>query len=79
MPRYVKVTGRGTRAPYTAVVDDPLNNDKLRKLASDAITFEAVGNDSVGVKAGAKKIMKMRFKYESQKLASTVKMSGDPW
>ena len=79
LPRYVKVTGRGTRSPYTAVVDDPLNNDKLRKLASDAITFEAVGNDSVGVKAGAKKIMKMRFKYESQKLASTVKMSGDPW
>ena len=79
LPRYVKVTGRGTRAPYTASVDDPLNNEKLKKLTTEPISFEAVGNDSVGVKAGVKKIMKMRFKYESQKLASTVKMSGDPW
>ena len=79
LPRYVKVTGRGTKEPYSASVDDPLNNDKLRKLTNDQISFEAVGNDSVGVKAGGKKILKMRFKYESQKLASTVKMSGDPW
>lgn len=79
LPRYVKVTGRGTKAPYSASVDDPLNNEKLKKLTNENITFEAVGNDSVGVKAGGKKILKMRFKYESQKLASTVKMSGDPW
>lgn len=79
LPRYVKVTGRGTKQPYSASVDDPLNNEKLRKITSEQITFESVGNDSVGVKAGGKKIMKMRFKYESQKLASTVKMSGDPW
>lgn len=79
LPRYIKVTGRGTKAPYSASVDDPLNNEKLKKLTTDQISFEAVGNDSVGVKAGTKKIMKMRFKYESQKLASTVKMSGDPW
>ena len=79
LPRYVKVTGRGTKAPYSASLDDPLNNEKLKKLTTEQISFEAVGNDSVGVKAGNKKILKMRFKYESQKLASTVKMSGDPW
>ena len=79
LPRYVKVTGRGTKEPYSASLDDPLNNEKLKKITSEQITFESVGNDSVGVKAGLKKIMKMRFKYESQKLASTVKMSGDPW
>lgn len=79
LPRYVKVTGRGTKVPYSASLDDPLNNEKLKKLTNEQITFEAVGNDSVGVKAGNKKILKMRFKYESQKLASTVKMSGDPW
>jgi len=79
LPRYIKVTGRGTKEPYSASVEDPLSNDKLKKLTTEQITFEAVGNDSVGVKAGPKKIMKMRFKYESQKLASTVKMSGDPW
>ena len=79
LPRYVKVTGRGTKAPYSASVDDPLNNEKLKRLTNDQISFEEVGNDSVGVRAGGKKILKMRFKYESQKLASTVKMSGDPW
>ena len=79
LPRYIKVTGRGTKPPYAASIDDPLRNEKLKKLSTEQITFEAVGNDSVGVKAGPKKIMKMRFKYESQKLASTVKMSGDPW
>ena len=41
--------------------------------------FEKVGNESIGVKAGNKKILKMRFKYESEKLASSMKMSGDPW
>lgn len=78
-PPYVKVTGRGTKVPYTASVEDPLNNPKLKSILSDRIIFEKVGNDSVGVKAGSKKILKMRFKFESEKLASSLKMSGDPW
>lgn len=78
-PPYVKVTGRGTKAPYSASVEDPLNNPKLKAIMTEPIKFESVGNDSVGVKAGSKKILKMRFKYESEKLASSLKMSGDPW
>jgi len=78
-PPYVKVTGRGTKAPYSASIEDPLNNPKLKAILDDKIMFESVGNDSVGVKAGSKKILKMRFKYESEKLASSLKMSGDPW
>tara|TARA_R100000479_G_C6370992_1_gene197034 strand:- start:314 stop:1219 length:906 start_codon:yes stop_codon:yes gene_type:complete len=78
-PPYVKVTGRGTKAPYSASVEDPLNNPKLKAILNDKISFEDVGNDSVGVKAGSKKILKMRFKFESEKLASSLKMSGDPW
>jgi hypothetical protein len=78
-PPYVKVTGRGTKSPYSASVEDPLNNPKLKSILNDKIVFEDVGNDSVGVKAGSKKILKMRFKYESEKLASSLKMSGDPW
>ena len=78
-PPYVKVTGRGTKAPYSASVEDPLNNPKLKAIMTERITFEEVGNDSVGVKAGSKKILKMRFKFESEKLASSLKMSGDPW
>lgn len=78
-PPYVKVTGKGKNTPYSADVEDPLNNPKLKAILSDRISFESVGNDSIGVKAGSKKILKMRFKYESEKLASSLKMSGDPW
>ena len=38
-----------------------------------------IGNDSVGVTANSTKILKMRFKFESTQLASSAKMSGDPW
>ena len=31
-PPYVKVTGRGTKSPYTVDVEDPLNNPKLKVL-----------------------------------------------
>lgn len=79
MPPYVKVTGHGNKAPYSASVEDPVNNPKLQAINTQPLKFEPVGNDSIGVKAGSKKILKMRFKYESQKLASTIKMSGDPW
>ena len=46
---------------------------------SEPIGVEEVGIASIGIKAGEKRIMKMRFKYESQKMASSLKMSGDPW
>ena len=55
-PPYVKVTGKGKNAPYSADVEDPLNNPKLKAILSDRISFESVGkNDSIGVKAGSKK------------------------
>lgn len=78
-PPYIKVTGMGNKPPYTAKVSDPLKNDKLHFLVSQTIKIDRVGNDSVGVIAGGHKIMKMRFKYESEKLASSVKASGDPY
>lgn len=74
-PRYVKVTGMKTGAK----VEDPLANSKIAALSSEPITLSKVGNDSVGIMAGQKRIMKMRAKFESQKLASTIKFSGDPW
>lgn len=78
-PPYIKVTGQGSKPPYTAVVMDPVKNEKLDALSKDKITLEKVGNESIGVKAGTKKIMKIRFKFESEKMASSVKLSGDPW
>lgn len=78
-PPYVKVTGQGNKPPYRAVVMDPIKNEKLDALATKKITLEKIGNESIGVKAGDKKIMKIRFKFESEKMASSVKLSGDPW
>lgn len=79
LPPYVKVTGMGNRVPYKAVVTDPINNEKMSALSKYLITLEKIGNESIGVKAGSKKIMKIRFKFESEKMASSVKLSGDPW
>ncbi len=79
-PRYIKVTGNGNNGAYSASITDPLSNEKLQALSSPKLTVIKVGNDSVGIIGGNnKKIMKMRFKYESEKLASSLKLSGDPW
>jgi hypothetical protein len=79
-PYYVKVTGRGqSRKGYSASLEVPVASEKYKMLMSETVELVPVGNDSVGVIAGGKRIMKMRFKYESQKLASSLKMSGDPW
>jgi hypothetical protein len=78
-PPYIKVTGQGNKPPYKATVMDPVKNEKLEALGKYPITLEKVGNESIGVKAGEKKIMKIRFKFESEKMASSVKLSGDPW
>jgi hypothetical protein len=78
-PPYIKVTGQGSKPPYKATVMDPVKNEKLEALGKYPITLEKVGNESIGVKAGDKKIMKIRFKFESEKMASSLKLSGDPW
>lgn len=78
-PPYVKVTGKGRKAPYSADVIDPTKNEKLDALAKYKLTLQSVGNESIGVMAGEKKIMKIRFKFESEKMASSVKLSGEPW
>ena len=64
-PPYVKVTGRGTKTPFTADIEDPLNNPKLKALMEKKIMFEKVGNESIGVKAGNKKILKMSLEWRS--------------
>jgi len=78
-PPYVKITGMGNREPYTASSMDPTTNEKLDAMAKNELTLTRVGNESIGVMAGDKKIMKIRFKFESEKMASSMKLSGDPW
>jgi hypothetical protein len=78
-PPYVKVTGMGKIGMMTAKVEDPLKNEKLSAIMNGRITLQKIGNDSIGVSAGGKNILKMRAKFESEKLASSIKFSGDSW
>ena len=78
-PMYIKVTGHGSEYPYTASLENPLQNSKIEALYKSNLTVSKVGNDSVGVETINKRILKMRVKYESQAMASSVKFSGDPW
>lgn len=78
-PPYVKVTGFGKTAPFTAKISDPLKNEKMTYLQTKSIKLEKVGNESIGVSAGGHRLMKMRAKFESEKLASSIKFSGEPW
>ena len=75
---YVKITGSGTD-PYTAQLYDPIASSQVRHLVAGPIVLENVGVDAIGVRANQSKIFKMRFKFESTQLASSLKMSGDPW
>lgn len=74
-PRYVKVTGMRTGAK----IEDPLSNNKITALSTKKISLSKIGNDSIGIMAGQKRIMKMRAKFEAKKLTSPIKFSGDPW
>ncbi len=79
-PYYIKATGQGSADKgFGAKLVDPIKNEQYKTLMAEDITLTPIGNDSIGVMAGGKRIMKMRFKYESEKMASSLKMSGDPW
>jgi len=73
---YVKVTGFGNG---TAEVCNPLDNPKLVAIKTQLISLHKVGNESIGVQAGDVKVCKGRFKFESEKMASSIKMSMEPW
>lgn len=78
-PRYVKITGRGKKAPYTAKVSDPATCEKAHSVRFGYLQVIRLGNDSIGIQADGKRILKCRFKFASQAMASSIKLSGDPW
>lgn len=81
-PYYIKSTGKGKNGNYSSTIEDPLNNEKLKKLSSEHIELESVGSNSIIVWAGegedAVKLFRVRLKWESAPLASSIKLSGDP-
>jgi hypothetical protein len=65
---------------YGAMIMDPINNEKYKSLMGEDVEIVPVGTNSIGIKSvNGTKIMKIRFKYADQKLASSLKLSGDPW
>lgn len=78
-PRYIKVTGTGNGKNICAKVEDPFNNPKHFALLREKIYLKRLGRDSVGISTDSMRIMIMRFKFESEKMASSIKLSGDPW
>lgn len=86
MPYYVKVTGRSTPnlSSVEATVDVPRSNKKYRAMVKEngKMTYEKLGGAdgyTVGVKCGQTKIIQIRFKFSSTRLASGLKMSVAPW
>lgn len=85
IPMYVKVTGYGTNN-YRANVEVPTgqNNEKFKALMDNTkrLTYEATGGEdgySFGVKAGSKRIVRIRWKFEERPFSSGLKMSVEPW
>jgi hypothetical protein len=77
-PPYVKVIGKGNKQPYLAEVIDPRNNKKLNLLRSCKINLDKIGISSIGISCNDVRIMKLRMKFESEKLCSSIKFSGEP-
>lgn len=78
-PPFIKATGMGIKPLYTAKIEDVLRNSRIDALNKERIVFRKMGESTIGVKAGQKKIFKLRFKWQSEPIASTVQLSGDPW
>ena len=87
LPKYIKVTGYGDyNQTNTAKVENPTGqeNEKFKALMDDSKNFnyETAGGDSgysFGVKKGTKRLIRVRFKFESAPFGSALKMSIEPW
>lgn len=77
-PYYIKVTGHGQGGNYSASIVDPINNDKIKALSKNKISITPVGNTTILVHTDNIKIMRIRWKWTSEPLASSIKLSGDP-
>mgnify|MGYP003116378845 CR=1 FL=1 len=78
LPYYIKVVGFGKKGRYTAKVVDPVYDEKTLVLSSSDVGFEPTGTSSILVTANGVGLFKIRAKWESAPLASTIKFSGDP-
>ncbi|MGH7744246.1 MAG: hypothetical protein ACREQ5_05420 [Candidatus Dormibacteria bacterium] len=80
IPTYLKVTGIGDKPPFRAKVEDPTKNEAVDAMNNNTnhIRLEKEGELAMRVYAGQHRIMKIRTKFESTKLASSLKFSAEP-
>lgn len=80
-PPYVRVTAFGTKAPLPpAIVEHPRESPTMQVLMrATRFTLLPIATNTIGVIADDTPVMRMRVKFESEKLASCVKFSADPW
>ncbi len=75
-PPYIKVTA--TSGGKNAHVHDPTDNPMMIIINSRGLKVEAARNDSIVFSSSAGRILQLRLKFESQALASSIKMSAEP-
>lgn len=77
IPPYIKVTATGGGA--SAHVHDPMSNPMLDSINAEGLSARAARNDSIVFFSSANSaILQLRVKFESQPLASSIKMSAEP-
>ena len=78
-PVYIKVTGYGTGYPYKTSVEFPETNSKIDGIEKGHITFEELGDNTIGVRANDQKIFIVRAKWESGILSSNPRFIAFNW
>lgn len=74
---YVKITGKKTKDGYSAVVDDIERDTTIDLLRTQPITFRKSGDTSIIVQAHGIDVFRIRIKFESQMMASSIKLAGE--
>jgi hypothetical protein len=81
---WVRVTGMGKKKPYKAVVEDPHALEGIyvapeyRAIQTGLVRLSRIKEQSIGIHADDVPVMKIRAKYESEALASSLKFLGEP-
>ena len=76
-PPYIKVTAKG--GGRSAHVHDPLNNPMLEAINAEGLTAAPARNDSIVFSSSTNPgILQLRMKFESQALASSLKLTAEP-
>lgn len=73
VPPYWRVVGSGSGVR----IENPYDSPVMDALNSEPIILDKGGSTIIQVTAGDHKVLKMRVKFESEKLASNLKFSGE--